>query len=80
MLVSGSDPRAVLAADMELGASNVLRTLTEQAAARAEWFQRHGIGRRDPVAVYDDGIVVGPTGKVRKILMRQQLLASTGAS
>jgi acyl-coenzyme A synthetase/AMP-(fatty) acid ligase len=29
-----------------------LRTLTERAAARAEWFQRHGIGRRDPVAVY----------------------------
>lgn len=76
--------RAVLAADMELGAGNVLlrlaehgadmdmprmtfdtevdaipawtplslRTLTERAAARAEWFQRHGIGRRDPVAVY----------------------------
>jgi acyl-coenzyme A synthetase/AMP-(fatty) acid ligase len=29
-----------------------LRTLTERAAARAEWFGRHGIGRRDPVAVY----------------------------
>src|SRR5258707_13394277 len=29
-----------------------LRTLTERAAARAEWFARHGIGRRDPVAVY----------------------------
>ena len=29
-----------------------LRTLTERAAARAEWFTRHGIGRRDPVAVY----------------------------
>jgi acyl-coenzyme A synthetase/AMP-(fatty) acid ligase len=29
-----------------------LRTLTERTAARAEWFQRHGIGRRDPVAVY----------------------------
>lgn len=29
-----------------------LRTLTERVAARAEWFARHGIGRRDPVAVY----------------------------
>ena len=29
-----------------------LRMLTERAAARAEWFARHGIGRRDPVAVY----------------------------
>ena len=29
-----------------------LRTLTERVAARAEWFRRHGIGRRDPVAVY----------------------------
>jgi acyl-coenzyme A synthetase/AMP-(fatty) acid ligase len=29
-----------------------LRTLTERAAARAEWFARHGIGRRDPVALY----------------------------
>jgi acyl-CoA synthetase (AMP-forming)/AMP-acid ligase II len=29
-----------------------LRTLTERVAARAEWFHRHGIGRRDPVAVY----------------------------
>src|ERR1700722_4723559 len=29
-----------------------LRTLTERAAARAEWFARHGVGRRDPVAVY----------------------------
>ena len=29
-----------------------LGTLTERAAARAEWFARHGIGRRDPVAVY----------------------------
>jgi acyl-coenzyme A synthetase/AMP-(fatty) acid ligase len=79
-----SNLRAVLAADMELGAGNVLlrlaehgadmdmprvtfdtevdaipawtpmslRTLTERAAARAEWFQRHGIARRDPVAVY----------------------------
>ena len=29
-----------------------LRTLTERVAARAQWFARHGIGRRDPVAVY----------------------------
>src|SRR3954452_845870 len=29
-----------------------LRTLTERVAARADWFARHGIGRRDPVAVY----------------------------
>jgi acyl-coenzyme A synthetase/AMP-(fatty) acid ligase len=29
-----------------------LRTLTERVAARAEWFARRGIGRRDPVAVY----------------------------
>jgi acyl-CoA synthetase (AMP-forming)/AMP-acid ligase II len=29
-----------------------LRTLTQRVAARAEWFARHGIGRRDPVAVY----------------------------
>src|ERR1700733_6460640 len=82
--VKGSNPRAVLAADQELGAGNVLlrlaehgadmemprvtfdtdvdgiaawtplslRTLTERVAARAEWFARHGIGRRDPVAVY----------------------------
>jgi acyl-coenzyme A synthetase/AMP-(fatty) acid ligase len=76
--------RARLAADMELGAGNVLlrlaehgadmdtprvtfdtdvdgipawtamspRTVTERVAARAEWFARHGVGRRDPVAVY----------------------------
>jgi acyl-coenzyme A synthetase/AMP-(fatty) acid ligase len=82
--VSGSNIRAVLAADTELGAGNVLlrlaehgvdmdaprvtfdtevdgipswtplslRVLTERVAARAEWFRRHGIGRRDPVAVY----------------------------
>jgi acyl-coenzyme A synthetase/AMP-(fatty) acid ligase len=82
--VSASNLRAVLAADSELGAGNVLlrlaehaadmdmprvtfdtsvdgiaawtplslRTLTERVAARAEWFARHGIGRRDPVAVY----------------------------
>ena len=82
--MKGSNPRAVLAADMELGAGNVLlrlaehgadmdmpritfdtdvdanpawtplslRTLTQLAAARAEWFARHGIRRRDPVAVY----------------------------
>jgi acyl-CoA synthetase (AMP-forming)/AMP-acid ligase II len=82
--VSASNLRAVLAADPELGAGNVLlrlaehgadlsmprvtfdtevdgiaawtplslRTLTERAAARAEWYCRHGIGRRDPVAVY----------------------------
>jgi 3-aminoavenalumate diazotase len=30
------------------------------------------------VAVPDDGVTVGPTGKVRKFLMREQLLASTG--
>ena len=29
-----------------------LRMLTERVAARAEWFSRRGIGRRDPVAVY----------------------------
>jgi acyl-coenzyme A synthetase/AMP-(fatty) acid ligase len=29
-----------------------LRMLSERAAARAHWFSRHGIGRRDPVAVY----------------------------
>jgi acyl-CoA synthetase (AMP-forming)/AMP-acid ligase II len=82
--VSASKLRAVLAADTELGAGNVLlrlaehgadmdmprvtfdtevdaiaawtplslRTLTERVAARAQWFARHGIGRRDPVAVY----------------------------
>src|SRR6202042_535900 len=82
--VSASNLRAVLAADPELGAGNVLlrlaehgadpdmprvtfdtgvdaiaawtplslRTLTERVAARAEWFARRGIGRRDPVAVY----------------------------
>jgi acyl-CoA synthetase (AMP-forming)/AMP-acid ligase II len=82
--VTGSNLRAVLAADMELGAGNVLlrmaehgadmdvprvtfdtdvdgipawtplslRTLTERAAARAQWFSVHGVGRRDPVAVY----------------------------
>jgi acyl-coenzyme A synthetase/AMP-(fatty) acid ligase len=82
--VSAGNLRAVLAADTELGAGNVLlrlaehgadmdmprvtfdtevdaiaawtplslRTLTERVAARAEWFARHGIGRRDPVAVY----------------------------
>jgi acyl-CoA synthetase (AMP-forming)/AMP-acid ligase II len=32
------------------------------------------------VTVSDDEIVTGPTGKVRKFLMRQQLLAGTGAS
>jgi acyl-coenzyme A synthetase/AMP-(fatty) acid ligase len=82
--VSGTNIRAVLAADQELGAGNVLlrlaehgadmdtprvtfdtdvdgiaawtplslRTLTERVAARAEWFGRHGVTRRDPVAVY----------------------------
>jgi acyl-CoA synthetase (AMP-forming)/AMP-acid ligase II len=82
--VGADNIRAVLAADLELGAGNVLlrlaehgadmdmprvtfdtaldaiaawtplslRTLTERVAARAEWFQRHGVGRRDPVAVY----------------------------
>src|ERR1700730_13717524 len=82
--VSVGNLRAVLAADAELGAGNVLlrlaehgadmdlprltfdvdvdgiaawtplslRTLTERVAARAEWFSRRGIGRRDPVAVY----------------------------
>ena len=29
-----------------------LRTLTERVAARAEWFARYGIRRRDPVAIY----------------------------
>ena len=29
-----------------------LTTLTERAAARAQWFAERGIGRRDPVAVY----------------------------
>jgi len=82
--VSAGNLRAVLAADQELGAGNVLlrlaehgadmemprvtfdtdvdgiaawtplslRTVTERVAARAEWFTRHGIGRRDPVAIY----------------------------
>ncbi len=82
--MTASNLRAVLAADTELGAGNVLlrlaehgadmdmprvtfdtevdtipawtplslRTLTERVAARADWFARHGIGRRDPVAVY----------------------------
>ena len=82
--MSASNLRAVLAADTQLGAGNVLlrlaehgadmdlprvtfdtevdaiaawtplslRTLTERVAARAEWFHRRGIGRRDPVAVY----------------------------
>ena len=82
--MSATNLRAVLAADQELGAGNVLlrlaehgadmdmprvtfdtevdgiaawtplslRTLTERVAARAEWYGRHGLGRRDPVAVY----------------------------
>ncbi len=81
--MSAGNLRAVLAADQELGAGNVLlrlaehgadmdmprvtfdtdvdgiaawtplslRTLTERVAARAEWFTRRGIGRRDPVAI-----------------------------
>ncbi len=32
------------------------------------------------VTIPDDGVVVGPTGKVRKFLMREQLLAAAGAS
>ena len=32
------------------------------------------------VTIPDDGVVVGPTGKVRKFLMREQLLASAGAA
>ncbi len=35
---------------------------------------------RRTVTISDDEITVGPTGKVRKFLMREQLLASTGAS
>jgi acyl-coenzyme A synthetase/AMP-(fatty) acid ligase len=31
------------------------------------------------VTIPDDGVVMGPTGKVRKFLMRQRLLAGTGA-
>jgi acyl-coenzyme A synthetase/AMP-(fatty) acid ligase len=82
--LSAGNLRALLTADQELGAGNVLlrlaehgadmdmprvtfdtevdsiaawtplslRTLTERVAARAEWYRRHGIGRRDPVAVY----------------------------
>ena len=82
--MSATNLRAVLAADQELGAGNVLlklaehgadldvprvtfdtdvdgipawtplslRTLTQRAAARADWFGRHGVKRRDPVAVY----------------------------
>ena len=82
--MTASNLRAVLIADTELGAGNVLlrlaehgadmdmprvtfdtevdgieawtplslRTLTERVAARAQWFASHGIGRRDPVAVY----------------------------
>ncbi|MGH3266431.1 MAG: AMP-binding protein, partial [Trebonia sp.] len=82
--MSAGNLRALLTADQELGAGNVLlrlaehgadmdmarvtfdtevdaiaawtplslRTLTERVAARAEWYRRHGIGRRDPVAVY----------------------------
>lgn len=32
------------------------------------------------VTIPDEGVVMGPTGKVRKFLMRQQLLAGRGAS
>ena len=32
------------------------------------------------VTIPDDGVVMGPTGKVRKFLMRQQLLTGTGRS
>jgi hypothetical protein len=32
------------------------------------------------VTVPDSEIVVGPTGKVRKFLMREQLLAGTGTA
>ncbi|XVS61646.1 class I adenylate-forming enzyme family protein [Actinosynnema sp. CA-299493] len=32
-----------------------LRRLTERVAARAEWFARRGIGRRDPVALFVTG-------------------------
>ncbi|GHJ17311.1 MULTISPECIES: class I adenylate-forming enzyme family protein [unclassified Micromonospora] len=35
---------------------------------------------RRVVTVPDDGVVMGPTGKVRKFLMRQRLLADAGAS
>ncbi|NUS11951.1 MAG: acyl--CoA ligase [Streptomyces sp.] len=85
--MTGTDIRARLAADPELGAGNVLPKLfehgadpggpgavfdvpvdghpawteltlgrlRERVAARAEWWHAHGIGPRDPVAVYVSG-------------------------
>jgi acyl-CoA synthetase (AMP-forming)/AMP-acid ligase II len=58
-------------ADSELDRSAEVRAALGEVAA--------GLPLRI-VSVPDDDIVVGPTGKVRKFLMRQQLLASAGTS
>lgn len=68
--------------------TDVLLMLTEDADPNRDRTEaiREALGEpaaktlRQVVVVPDDQIIVGPTGKVRKFLMRQRHLASTGAS
>ena len=67
--------------------TQVLLVLAEHADPALEREPQVRAALGEPVArtlqrvmtIPDDGVVMGPTGKVRKFLMRQQLLAGTGA-
>jgi hypothetical protein len=81
--VSETNLRAVLAADMELGAGNVLCGRDPVAVYVTSAAALCAGATRSPLRIAtipDDDIVLGPTGKVRKFLMREQLLTGTGVS
>lgn len=54
--------------------------LDREAEVRAALGEPVAATLEQVVTIPDDGVVMGPTGKVRKFLMRQQLLAGSGAS
>ena len=58
-------------ADAALDRDGEVRTALGEAAAAVP---------RRILTISDDEILVGPTGKVRKFLMRERLLASTDSS
>ncbi len=74
----GEDGRAVTEVLLLL-AANAGAALDREGEVRAALGEVAAAVPLRIVTIPDDGVVVGPTGKVRKFLMRERLLASTGA-
>ncbi|MDQ1721154.1 MAG: hypothetical protein QOI26_888, partial [Pseudonocardiales bacterium] len=80
VIAAREDDGAVVTQVLLVLAENADPALDRDGQVRAALGEPVARTLRRVVTIPDDGVVMGPTGKVRKFLMRQQLLAGTGTS